>query len=341
MVTSSLRELADHEGPFASVYIDSAATGDAAPRHRLQRRAVHGILTEKGAPPPLVAAVDGALAGLAPGPVGCAVIAARDGVLLTEALPTPPRRQILRLSALPYLIPLLGLRQPRTPYVIVLIDRDGADLVAVNGRGERIGDRPWRELRRHTGESVSHSIAAVAAEATRLADRAGATLVLVGGAVAERGALTDALAPRGRRIVALETVTRASDSDRRTIDVDVRRILREEAELRRRAVVDCFAQELRRSPALAVQGLAATTAALRAADADVLLVDPERLTDQKVRVGADPTQVAPQDIALGHTWLRRADEALPLAALASRADVVPTDRRCLPADGVGALLRHG
>ncbi|WP_406276110.1 hypothetical protein OH799_04600 [Nocardia sp. NBC_00881] len=38
--------------------------------------------------------------------------------------------------------------------------------------------------------------------------------------------------------------------------------------------------------------------------------------------------------------VRRADEALPVAALATGAEVTPVDEAAAPADGVGALLRH-
>ncbi|MBF6327816.1 Vms1/Ankzf1 family peptidyl-tRNA hydrolase [Nocardia transvalensis] len=358
MVTTSLRELADHEGPFVSVYVDSIQnTEDAQHQQRLRRRAIRGELTERGAPAALLEAVDDALTTAPPGRAGQAVIAGRDEVLVAEALPTPPPQPVVRLSPLPYLLPLLQLREPTTPYVLVIADRSGADIRGVDARGHRlvqtvrgvehplhkVGGGGWshRSLQQHVEDTVRRNVAAVAAEVARLADRAGATLVLVAGETTIRSAVTDALVPRGRRVIQLESGSRAPGSDPEAMEAQVRRILHEEAELRRRAVVELFTQERARARGLAAQGIAATTAALREANADTLLIDADTLGDRAVRVGTDPTQVVPVDLALNRTWLRRADEALPLAALAGRGCVVTTGRDHAPAEGVGALLRHG
>ncbi|WP_280269265.1 Vms1/Ankzf1 family peptidyl-tRNA hydrolase [Nocardia wallacei] len=353
----NLRELADHEGPFASVYVDSIGdTEDAARQQRLRRRAVRDELAGSGAPAPLLGIVDDTLATPPPGRSGQVVIADRSAALIAEPLPTPPPRRTVRLSPLPYLLPLLQLRQPRTPHVVVLVDRSGADVRGVDARGQSFthtirgathplhkvggGGSAHGPIQHHVEDTVRRNIAATAEEVGRIADRAGAALLLVCGEVAARTDLCDALRPRGRRVVQVESGSRAAGSDPELLDREIRHILCEEAELRRRAVVDHFTQERERDRGLAVQGIDATTAALREANADTLLVDPDALGDRVVRTGADPTQVMPEDFASPGTHARRADEALPLAALAARASVVTTDRDHAPPDGVGALLRH-
>ncbi|RDI67785.1 baeRF2 domain-containing protein [Nocardia pseudobrasiliensis] len=355
MDSIGLRELTDHEGPFGSVYVDGLPAGeDSAQRERLRRRAIRVELAEKGAPPELLDTIDGALR-LPPGGGGQAVIAGADGVLVAEPLSSAPPRPVVRYSPLPYLLPLVQFRVPRTPYVAVVVDHEGADIRGVDSHGRplahtvsgvahplhkvRGGGPAHGSMQHRVEDTVRRNIHAVGREVTRLADRAGATLVLVGGAVADRSALCDALVPRGRRVIQLESVSRTSPTEPTALDDRIRRILREEAELRRRAVMELFTQELTRG--LAAQGIAATTAALREANADTLLIDAETLGDRTVRVGVDPTQVIPDALAPRRTWLRRADEALPLAALAARAGVLPTGRDHAPAEGVGALLRHG
>ncbi|QIS20949.1 hypothetical protein [Nocardia terpenica] len=44
--------------------------------------------------------------------------------------------------------------------------------------------------------------------------------------------------------------------------------------------------------------------------------------------------------AMEGTEIRRADEALPIAALACGADITPVGADTAPVDGVGVLLRH-
>ncbi|MDN2502588.1 hypothetical protein FHY52_38765, partial [Nocardia nova] len=78
MTISGLRELTEHPGPFASVYIETVSD-----------------------------AVERGLSDPPPGRAGQAVIADADGVLLTAALPEPPARTTVRLSDMPYLLPLL------------------------------------------------------------------------------------------------------------------------------------------------------------------------------------------------------------------------------------------
>ncbi|WP_024804604.1 Vms1/Ankzf1 family peptidyl-tRNA hydrolase [Nocardia sp. BMG51109] len=358
MAITSLYELTDYEGPFASVYLGTSNdTEDAAQQQRLRRRAVRAELTESGAPARILEAVDEALAAPPPGRAGQAVITDHEHVLVAEPLPVPPPRPVVRLSPLPYLLPLLELRRPRTPYVVAIVDRHGADIRGVDARGHRIahsmsgtahplhkvggGGPSHKSIQHRVEDTVRHNIAGVAHEVGRTADRAGATLVLLCGEVTARTALADALPPHGRRVIQVESGSRAAGSDRDALDRDIERILREETELRRGAVVELFGQEQGRMHGLAAQGLAATTAALREANADTLIVAPDALGDRVVCADPDPTQVMPAEMAPPRAPSRRADEALPLAALAARADIVITGPEHAPAEGVGALLRHG
>src|SRR5205823_5033341 len=54
---------------------------------------------------------------------------------LCESWPEPPRRELTRVSTLPTLTPLLARRQLDVPYVVALVDREGADIVVVERGG--------------------------------------------------------------------------------------------------------------------------------------------------------------------------------------------------------------
>ncbi|MGS2810565.1 hypothetical protein [Nocardia sp. MW-W600-9] len=111
-------------------------------------------------------------------------------------------------------------------------------------------------------------------------------------------------------------------------------------------VRDTVTAEIARAEGFAVSGLVATAEALRMARVDRLLIDPDRLGDRTVLVGADRAQVS---VALdapagwtGSTAPRqtcRADEALPVAAILTGAEVIVSGG--VPSeDGVAALVRH-
>jgi hypothetical protein len=90
-----------------------------------------------------------------------------------------------------------------------------------------------------------------------------------------------------------------------------------------------------------VQGFPAVTAALREANVATLIIDESGLGDRTVWTGSTPSLVAADPAALmpfGEHGEARADEAVPVAAIAVGADIV-ADGHGLT-DGVGALLRH-
>jgi hypothetical protein len=141
MRTEQPRELVGETGPFVSVYIDvSHETENAAARTELRRRAAETELWAGGADPAAVEAARQAVLGQsAIGRAGRAVIVAHGRVLLSEDLPALPSADVVRLSELPYLLPLLSALEPPIPHVIVARRQDRRD--AAHGRGERHGDR--------------------------------------------------------------------------------------------------------------------------------------------------------------------------------------------------------
>ncbi|MBV7706215.1 hypothetical protein NOVA_25865 [Nocardia nova] len=355
MTISGLRELTERPGPFASVYIETVSdTEDAAHQQRLRSRAVRETLDEDGAESAVLDAVERGLSDPPPGRAGQAVIADVDGVLLTAALPEPPAHTTVRLSDMPYLLPLLQLRPPAVAHVVVVVDDRGADLYAVDGDGHRTDRRTegahhpehkvrgggWshRSMQSRVEETVRRTIDATAEEVVRLADGAAAGLIVVAGEISARTALVGALASHHRQVVQLDGFTRQANDDRADLDRRVAEVLQDRTRARFRDLVDGYEQ--RRAHELAVQGLPGVAAALTERNVETLLIDPAVIGDRAVHAGPDPTAVQASDLPSGHINLRRADEALPLAALAAGAGIVTIDRDPVPTDGVAALLRH-
>lgn len=85
---------------------------------------------------------------------------------------------------------------------------------------------------------------------------------------------------------------------------------------------------------LMCQGLADTCAALREASVEALLIGEDG--DHLVEAGTDELN----RLGISPITRRRADEALPFAAIAVGADLVYTGSEMPLADGFGALLRY-
>jgi stalled ribosome rescue protein Dom34 len=145
------------------------------------------------------------------------------------------------------------------------------------------------------------------------------------------------------RVIELHVGARRSGFDDAELQHEI-----DQAFLRRRlAAIDDAAQrftaEHGRGSGLAVEGLHAVTAALRAGAVETLIIG--ELGDATVVAGDDIATVAPNENVLSElgsapTQTLRADEALPMLAIATDASLVRTDERISPADGVAAILRY-
>jgi hypothetical protein len=117
-----------------------------------------------------------------------------------------------------------------------------------------------------------------------------------------------------------------------------------DAVLPERCLFDQFLFEFSRPDGPAVDGLRECTKMLREGNADALVIAPEQLGDRTVWVGGTRRDQVAEDPALRGTGLpvnqQRADEALPMAALAIGAEVLIAPDDLPLTDGVGVLLRH-
>ncbi|QHE69584.1 Rv2629 family ribosome hibernation factor [Rhodococcus sp. WAY2] len=353
------------EGPFASVYFeDSHDTEDAAKQLELRWRGLREQLRGDGAPDPVLDTLEEAVLTASPavGRSGRGLVADATRVYLDEHLLRPPAATVSRYSELPYLVPIVEHGATGSPYLVVAVDQEGADLSVYDPQGRAVwsetvsgADEPAQAAAgadtRRSGdpqppeeEAARRTLSTVADRLTVLADKHHTEPIFVIGEVQSRTQLLATLPERSRAAaVALESGSRSAGAG----TVDVHRAIDQELARRRLAVIDDAADRVRaesgRASGLAAEGLDAVTAALRAGQVETLLIGD--LENRTVLVGDTPTWVATnadQLSEMGSTVevTRRADEALPFAAVATGATLIRTDERLTPADGCAALLRY-
>lgn len=363
MESNRFRQLLDAPGPFASVYFDdSHDTHDAGAQLELKWRAVREELAQQGADESVTERIGQAVMDLrAPiGRSGRALVASAEGVVLNEHLVRPTAETVVRVSELPYLIPIVehGFDQP--DYLLVEVDHTGADLtthIAGTVRSETVdgGGYPvhkagsaetagYGDPQLHTDEAARKNIRAVADRVSELFDAKALDVIFVIGEVRSRTDLLTALPERLReRTIQLQIGARHSGHD----DDEVQRAIEAAFASRRLSVMDDAAQrftaEIGRQSGLAAEGLGPVCSALRQGAVETLIVGD--IGDATVVADSALSAVAPNENVLSEQGAApdktlRADEALPLFAISVGASLVRTDERISPADGVGAVLRY-
>jgi hypothetical protein len=362
MRSDRFRPLLTSHGPYGSVYFeDSHDTADARAQIELKWRALREQLERQGAEPEITDSIEQAIVAASPavGRGGRAVVASADGVLVNEHLirPTGP---VVRVSPLPYIVPVVEHGVDRPPYVVVTVDHTGGDITlhrdgtvvadTVEGEGYPVhkassAETPgYGDPQRAAEGARQKNIRAVTERLTSIVDDAAPEVIFVVGEVQSRTDLVADLPERvASRVVQLHVGARHSGFD----DAELRDAIEQEFQLRRVATIDEAAQrfqaEIGRGSGLATEGLAGVTAALRAGAVETLIIGD--IGDATVVAGDDLATVAPNpnvlsELGTAPTQTLRADEALPMVAISTGATLVRTDERIAPADGVGAILRY-
>lgn len=368
-----LKDVALDHGPHVSVYVDATRDRETS-AHDVDVRwqDTRSALAGQGAPEPALTALDAVATeptGVG-GPVGRAMLASADGLELHLLLPGPPLREEASSGPVPHLMPLVRSLDDDVRYVLVELDRAGADITvarsdavepsqkrSVEGGHDLLHKVPgggWAALRYQHAvqDSWDHNAAAVAAELADVVRRERPEVVLLTGDVKAAASLrAKASAAVLDLLVEVQGGSRAAGTHEKAFAAAVSQALDEVRARRRRAVVDEFVQERGRR-GRAAEGLELVVAALREGKvATVLLVDDPRST-ARLWVGSGPLEVATTEEDLRAMGVQdgaqvRADAALLRALAASDADIelVPLpeeDEEPLVSmvDGIGALLRY-
>lgn len=349
MDSERLRPLLTVPGPFASVFFeDSHDTQDADAQLEPRWRGLREQLEELGADGSVTADMERAVLDARPpiGRSGRGVVAGADGVVLNEHLIRPTATPIVRLSKLPYVIPIIEHGFQDLSCLLVEVDHTGGDITVHAGATDRTetveaedGDPQLR-----TDEAASKNLRAVAERVEELVRDAGPEVVFVVGEVRSR---SDFLATLPHQVKALAVQLQAGarhigqDSDK------VHRAVEATLLKRRLAAIDEAAQrftaEVGRQSGLAAEGLGPVCSGLRRGAVDTLIIgdigeDIVVADEELTTLAPNPDVLSEQGAAAARTL--RADEALPMFAVSVGASLVRTDERITPADGVGAVLRY-
>ena len=359
MQSERFRPLVDAVGPFVSIHLDdSHDTADATAQLDARLRDIRKRLEDAAVGAGVIEAIDTAVRAKHPpvGRSGRAVVAAGEKIVLDQHLAVPPAVTTVRVSELPYILPVVEHGVLATTYLLVAVDHTGADIVVRDGtdRSETVagGGHPVHKAHKadtagyggpqgRVDEAVRKNIREVADRVTRLFDEHGVDIVFLTGDA--RTELATALPDRvADKAVPVQGGGRAAGTD----DAEVHTAMAEEFAKHRLAAVEDAAQRFNagHGTGLAVQGLTEVIGALRDGAVDTLIIGDlgDRTVvadhDQLALIGPDTDTVS----SLGGSPDRvlRADEALPLLAVATGAALVRTDERLAPTDGIGAVLRY-
>ncbi|SCL28729.1 Vms1/Ankzf1 family peptidyl-tRNA hydrolase [Micromonospora inyonensis] len=363
MELSFLRPLYERPGPWCSVYLDASRdTQDARPALDLRWRALAGRLTEQGADPETVAALDRMVRGHAPlpGDYGLALFANRGRVALTEYLSAPPLRDLAAYGPLPHTMPLVAQRGEEVAWVRVLADRTGADVVAVDAGGvprrahvrgreshqlRRVQPGGWSQSRyqRAATEAWHHNAGDAAAATVALAERVGAEVVVLAGDVRATGVIAAQLPSRWQdRLVRTDAGKRAGGADLAAMEDVTVQAVAEVADRRIQETLDRFGVQEDVGA-----GLDAVVGALQRNQVDTMLIVDDPSSTDELWIGPEPTEIATDPgqltaMAVDHPQRVRADAALVRALVGTdaRVTVLGPDEAPELTDGVGAVLRY-
>lgn len=357
--------IAEATGPFASVTIDVTKTDPAnADNVESRWRDIERRLREEGAPYRVIETLhDSALAPTGKGgECGRVLVANADGLLATQLLPRRPE-QDASWGPIPSLLPAVRALASTVPYVVVRLDRTGADvevhagadgqdteLLEVQGDHDELhqvqtGGMAQRRFQARVEDSWEHNAAAVAEKLDRVVRTHRPTTVILMGdehamSFLERHASDELRA----LLVRSATGGRAAGTSKEAVADTTASVLaraRAEAEAE---VVARFNEQTGRAEA-ASDGLGPVVEVLQRAQVEQLLLVEGRVREEELWVGDGRLQLGltREDAQLaGAAEPQRApaDAALVWAAVCSRAGVTLLDPgQVNPADGVGALLR--
>ncbi|MDQ3756567.1 MAG: hypothetical protein M3394_01800 [Actinomycetota bacterium] len=355
-----LAGLAGAPGPFLSLYVATEGEIDnAAQRNELRWRQLRDELQGAGADDHLLAAVD-ALVPEAHHHGRClCVVANASGALHVEHNDELPKRDVARWAALPTLLPLLEWRQLGLPHVVVLVDRQGADLFAFRHEAPDLhaeaggGDDPlhkpraggWSQRRyQQRAENVWEKNAdAVAEDLTKLVERVHARVVVVAGDVRAVQLLREALRPEIAELLVEVEGSRHVDGSVDAVADDVGRAVATVAASDTVAILEKFREEIGQGDR-ASDGVARTVEALARAQVEVLLLADDPDDDRLVWFGPEPSMIgldADEVKAMGGDRAEqgRLADVLVRAALCTGAAVRVVPSSGGPREGVGAILR--
>ena len=339
--------------PMATVLLDvSRDTEDGQHLVELRWRAAREQLEEQGAPQESLDAMEPLFLEPThvPGAVSRLVIASDAEVRFDDVVSDSVDPGVVTYGDLPDLTTWIQLQDGAVPILLVLADREGADLEVYRAFAEepveqqqvhgetmhihKVGIGGWAHLRyQHHTEEVWRRNARQVAEEIEHHVSQGLGVVVIAGDVYARKNIQDALGGRASdSVLEIEAGSRADGASREALDDAVREAVSGVVTERRLGLLREFTERRGRDGAVAL-GTDAVIDAFVRGQVDTLLLHPETARQGIV----DPAKYP--GITLPTAQPQRRDLGLIAAAALTSASVVTAGRTLLPDDGVAALLR--
>lgn len=376
MKLDSLKPLLDHDGPLTTVALDVTRADEAGDRELRSRwNGLKRTLLASGAPEETLAALTDVVLRPThvPGPHGRFVVASGDRILYDRVLAGPPVREEAFHDGVPALMPAAQAEDERVRYLLVEVDRSGADLTwsgtdvpetggdadqHVEGGHDvlhkvRAGGWSHRRMQSRVEDSWDRNAEAVAAELDRAVAEHRPELVMITGDVRAVPLIRDAVSrPTAELLVEVPGGSRADGVKEDAFARNVHEVLEAYRARRREAVVERVRKALGRGEG-AVTGLADVVEVLRRGQVAELVVvadatgRPAPLDRTTVWTGSDALEIGLRRSELADLGVSeqaaselRADVAVLRAAMAQDAGVTFALEGSVDlVDGVGALLR--
>ncbi|KQT01057.1 baeRF2 domain-containing protein [Cellulomonas sp. Leaf395] len=368
-----LKPLLGRPSPFTTVYLDATRTGanadaEAADRWRGVRRSLErdgasaGVLDD-------IAELVSVPTGVR-GPHGRVVVADADGVVVDRVLSEPPARSHAVFGPAPALLPAVRAADETVTYLLVAVDRNGADLTWAAGGTVRTEGGPETETvdgghddvhktreggldrrsQTRAEDSWGRNAEAVAAVLDKRVAERGPDLVLITGDVRAVSLVRDAVGqPTGELLVDVPGGGRGEGLKKGSFEAHVAQALAAFRRRRSDAVLDRFREAQGRGGG-AVTALEDVIEVLRRGQVAELVLHVDSLTsglaERTLWVGPEPLQVATSASDLASIGVTSGAEemdanvALVRAALGQDAGLTFAEDGTVDlVDGIGAVLR--
>ena len=376
MKLDSLKPLLHHQGPLTTVCLDVTRADEAGDRELRGRwNGLRRELAGRGAPDQTLDAIEEAVLRPThvPGRHGRYLVASGDRILFDRVLDDAPVRDEAFHDSSPSLLPAVRAADEAVRYLLVEVDRQGADLSwssteshppdteagQVEGGHDvlhkvRSGGWSHRRMQSRVEDSWERNAEAVAAELERAVVEHRPELVVLTGDVRATALLREELGHSTAEIlIEVPGGSRADGVNEHAFAAKLAEVLEAFRARRREAVVDRMREALGRGEG-AVTELADVVDVLRRGQVDELVIlrnaagdSVAHLNERSLWVGPDPMQVAVSrgdltslGVTGGDAQQLRADIAVLRAALAQDAGFTFALEGSVDlVGGLGALLR--
>lgn len=253
MDTSTLTDLYQSTGPFATAFIDVGhQTENGEHEHELRVRAAGEALRDQGADDAVVEAVTRRLGELVhqPSPVARLVVANAGGIAYDEVAHVRADQPVATWGPLPDLARWIEHRDTTLEFVLAVVDHEGGDVgvyrsdlpepeqhESIQGSTENIhqvGATDWGNLNyQHRTENVWAKNAGEVADQVMSHVRTGTRLVLIAGDPRSKSLVRERLNEVETEVVELERGSRAEDGGDEALAQAVREVLGDQVVRRR------------------------------------------------------------------------------------------------------------